>query len=407
MATFSYTAKDKTGSIKKGTLISSDRGAAAASLLDRGLIPVLVKEASGAKTTGGGIKIGKFRIGGKVKLTDKVIFSRQFATMINAGVPIVQSLAILNEQATNPRLKAAIQDMGKRVEGGSTLSAAMAEHSDVFNGIYINMVKAGETGGLLDEVLERLAVQQEKDAEIVAKVRSAMIYPAVISTATIGAFVFLMVGIVPKLSSIFEGLGGQLPWYTKLMLTISNALINQGVVILAVVVTIGVLLVRWYRSPKGKKIVDTLMLKAPVIGPIVVKVNVARFARTLGSLMSSGISVLDALTSTASALGNTVFRENVNKIAADVKAGKTISEPLRSMHAFPPIVSQMVAVGEETGQLDEILTKLAGFYEKEVDTVVAGITSIIEPILIIVLGSMVGFIVISVFGPISQISNAI
>ncbi len=406
MASFTYTARDKSGTIHKGSLTASDQSAAAASLIEKSLTPILIKnQATAAK--GGGFNLSRFKIGGKVKLTDKVIFSRQFATMINAGVPIVQSLSILQDQTTNKKLKAALAAAAKKVEGGATLSAALAEHPDIFSPIYINMVKAGETGGLLDDVLERLAVQQEKDAEIVGKVRSAMIYPGVITTVTLGVFVFLMTVIVPKLASIFEGLGSDLPWYTKLMLNISHVLTNYGIFIAGALFVAGIFITRYFRTKPGKHLLDTLLLRLPVFGPIIMKVNVARFARTFGSLMASGISILDALKSTSTALGNSVFQEAIEVIARDVKAGKTVSEPLKQLHVFPPIVSQMVAVGEETGKLDEILVKLATFYEKEVDTVVGGITSIIEPILILVLGGMVGFIVISVYGPLSALSNAV
>jgi type IV pilus assembly protein PilC len=327
--------------------------------------------------------------------------------MINAGVPIVQSLSILREQSESKKLRAVVADVAKQVEGGATLANALTSHRDVFNDIYINMVKAGESGGILDDVLERLATQQEKDAEIVGKVKSAMIYPAVISTATIGAFFFLMTVIVPKLSSIFKDAGASLPIYTKIMLAISDFLVHDWYILLIVTVVAVVVFVRWHRTESGRRIVDELMLRAPILGPILVKVNVARFARTFGSLMASGISVLDALGSTKSALSSSVYRDELTIVAQKVKNGRPMSEQIRASKHFPAIVGQMLAVGEETGKIDEILIKLAGFYEREVDTVISGITSIIEPILIMVLGGMVGFIVISVFGPISAISNSV
>jgi type IV pilus assembly protein PilC len=404
MATFTYTARDKTGAIKKGDVSAADQPGAAASLIDKGLTPILIKN-RGKK--GAGFSLSRLPFTNRIKLTDKVIFSRQFATMINAGVPITQSLSILQTQTSSKHFKEALADAAKRVEGGSTLSAALAEHPDIFSDIYINMVKAGESGGMLDQVLDRLALQQEKDAEIVAKVKSAMIYPSIISLVTIGAFVFLMTVIVPKLAVIFEGLGSELPIYTKIMLAISHALTHYGVFILGGVVAAGIAFTRFIRTRNGKRIVDRILVKMPIFGPIIVKVNVARFARTFGSLMSSGISVLEALNATATALGNTVFQDALHEVAREVKAGKSISEPLKRMSVFPPIVPQMIAVGEETGQLDQVSVKLAGFYEKEVDTVVAGLTSVIEPLLMIVLGTMVGFIVISVFGPLSSLSNSV
>ncbi|HEY6736488.1 MAG TPA: type II secretion system F family protein [Candidatus Saccharimonadia bacterium] len=409
MGQFSYSARDKSGAVVKGSVFAPDRAGATAGLVEKGLTPILVKEEL-SKTGGGGLAgipvIGGL-LAGKVKMQDKVVFSRQFATMINAGVPIVQSLNILREQSTSKKLKMVVADVSKQVEGGATLANALSAHPDVFNPIYVNMVKAGEVGGILDQVLDRLATQQEKDAEIVSKVKSAMIYPSVITVATVSAFVFLMTVIVPKLSSIFEDAGAQLPIYTKAMLAISHFLVADWWMCLGGIVGGVVVFARWRATVSGKKTVDRLMLKAPIFGEILMKVNVARFARTFGSLMASGISVLDAINATKSALGNSVYREELAVVAQQVKNGRPMSEHIRESKHFPAIVGQMISVGEETGQMDAILLKLAEFYEKEVDTVIAGISSIIEPILIIVLGGMVGFIVISVFGPISSIGNSV
>ncbi|HVQ44048.1 MAG TPA: type II secretion system F family protein [Candidatus Saccharimonadia bacterium] len=408
MGQFSYSARDKSGAITKGSVFAADRPAATASLVEKGLTPILVKEAAGEKGPGlKGLLTGGLSLGKGVRLQDKVVFSRQFATMINAGVPIVQSLNILREQTESQKLKKTVAEVSKQVEGGSTLASALAVHPEVFNPIYVNMVKAGETGGILDQVLDRLATQQEKDAEVVSKVRSAMIYPAVITTATVSAFFFLMTVIVPKLSSIFEDAGAQLPIYTKIMLAISHFLVNDWYFVIGGFVAAVVLFIRWRKTPGGKRTIDRLILKAPIFGPIIVKVNIARFSRTFGSLMASGISVLDAINATKTALGNSVYQDELAEVAQKVKNGRPMSEHIRASKNFPAIVGQMLSVGEETGQLDSILLKLAEFYEKEVDTVVSGITSIIEPILIIVLGGMVGFIVISVFGPISSIGNSI
>jgi type IV pilus assembly protein PilC len=404
MPSFTYSARDKAGLIQKGTLFANDRAAATASLNEKSLSPILVKEAKAGGTGAAGFSLEKI-FPQKVKLQDKVIFSRQFSTMINAGVPIVQSLSILAEQSESKKLKQVVADVSKQVEGGATLANALATHPDVFSNIFVNMVKAGETGGILDNVLDRLATQLEKDAEVVAKVKSAMIYPGVITAATVGAFFFLMTVIVPKLASIFKDGGITLPWYTVLMLSISKVLTQYYWFIIIGAIGGGIGFVRWSKTVAGKRLIDKLMLKAPIIGPILVKVNVARFARTFGSLMASGISVLDAIQATESALGSTVYQDEMAEVFKQVKNGRPMSEHLRASKHFPAIVGQMVAVGEETGQMDEILLKLADFYEKEVDTVVAGITSIIEPILIIVLGGMVGFIVISVFGPITALEG--
>jgi len=402
MAGFSYSARTKAGVIQKGTLFALDRGAAAASLLDKGLVPILIKESGGTKTNGG--LLAKLTTS-KVKLTDKVIFSRQFATMINAGVPIAQSLSILKEQSTSKTLTIVIGEVAVAVEGGATLANALSMHPEVFSQIYINMVRAGETGGILDQVLERLAVQQEKDAEIVSKVKSAMIYPGVITAATVAAFFFLMTVIVPKLAAIFVDSGIALPIYTQIMLSISSFMVHDWYLLVAGFVGVGIAFTRFRKTRSGQRAIDKLLLKMPIIGPILMKVNIARFSRTFGSLMASGISVLDAIDATANALGSSVYRDALIDVARQVKNGRPMSEPIRKNPIFPAIVGQMIAVGEETGQLDTILLKLADFYEREVDAVIAGITSIIEPILILVLGTMVGFIVISVFGPISAIES--
>jgi type IV pilus assembly protein PilC len=404
MAEFTYTARTKTGTMQKGTLTATDRAAALASLSSQSLVPLLVKEAAAGK----GLSLQLFKKGAKVKLKDKVIFSRQLATMVNAGVPITQALGILSEQASDSkRLREAIKDATKRVEGGGTLADALGQHPDIFSSVYVNMVRAGETGGILDEVLERLATQQEKDAEIVSKVRGAMIYPGVICTVAVVAFFFLMTVIVPKLSVIFKDLGGQLPIYTRILLGISGFMTKFWYILIGAMVAGIIAFLRFKKTPKGKKMVDTVLVKAPIIGPIIVKVNVARFSRTFGSLLSSGIAVIDALNATKSALNNVLFQEALTKVGQAIKNGKSISEPLKDSHLFPMIVSQMTLVGEETGQLDEILIKVAEFYEREVDTVIGSIASIIEPVLIIALGVMIGFIVLSVFGPISQLTNQI
>lgn len=409
MGSFSYSARGKTGAIEKGVLFAADRAAVAAGLVEKGLTPILVKEIETEKGDGKGFtgRLGNLSLGSKVKTSDKVIFSRQFSTMINAGVPIVQSLNILRQQSESKKLQSTIADVAKQVEGGATLANALAAHPDVFNAIYVNMVKAGELGGILDQVLDRLATQQEKDALIVSKVKSALIYPGVITTATVGAFFFLMTVIVPGLASIFDSLGSSLPIYTRILLSISKFMVHSWYIIIIVAVAIGVTFARWHKTKKGKRTVDMISLRLPILGPILVKVNVARFARTFGSLMASGISVLDAINATKSALGNAMYQEDLEAMAQKVKNGRPMSEQIRDSKHFPPIVGQMLAVGEETGQLDSILMKLAEFYEGEVDTVVAGITSIIEPVLIIVLGGMVGFIVISVFGPISNLSSSV
>ncbi len=404
MANYTYTARDKSGAIQKGNLLASDQPAAASTLMEKGLVPILIKAQT--NSAGGSLR-RRLHIGGGVKLQDKVVFSRQLATMINAGVPIVQALSILRTQTSSKHFQHVIATCAKQVEGGSPLSAALGAHPEIFSTVYVNMVRAGEAGGLLDEVLERLATQQEKDAAIVGKVRSAMIYPSILLLVTLGAFIFLMTYLVPHLVPIFSQLGVALPWYSKLMLTISTFLVHFGAPVLVALVVAGIGAYRFIRTPRGKHILDRLILRLPILGPIIVKVNVARFARTFGSLMAAGLSVLEALNTTAEGLGNTAFRDSLHEVAREVKAGKPISAPFKKMTIFPPIVNQMIGVGENTGELDTILLKLAGFYENEVDTLVANLTSVIEPVLIVALGGVVGFIVIGVYGPLAALNGSV
>lgn len=404
MANFSYSARAKNGSIEKGNLFASDRAAATASLIDKGFTPILVKEdAIDGKSSGG--MLGKIKFGNKVKLSDKVIFSRQFATMINAGVPIVQSLSILKEQTESKVLAGVVADLAKQVEGGSTLANALSTHPTVFNPIYINMVRAGETGGILDEVLERLATQQEKDAAIIAKLKGALTYPSLLFSVAIGVFFLMMTVIVPKLTAVFVDSGTKLPIYTVILMDISHFLVRFAVIIIVGVVAGVIMFSRYIKTTKGKRWLDYALIKLPIFGPILMKVNVARFARTFSSLMSSGISVLEAINATRDAIGSTVYKDLLEETAKQVKNGRPMSEPIRASKHFPPIVGQMISVGEETGQLDDILLKLAVFYEGEVDTVVAALSSILEPVIILVLGAMVGIIAVAVIGPIAALEG--
>jgi type IV pilus assembly protein PilC len=404
MANFTYSARNKTGGIEKGTLFASDRPAATANLIEKGFSPILVKEIPIGTTKSAGI-LDKLKFGQKVKLSDKVIFSRQFSTMINAGVPIVQSLAILKEQTESKVLAGVVADLSKQVEGGSTLANALGSHPKIFNPIFINMVRAGETGGILDEVLNRLATQQEKDAAIVAKLKGALTYPGLLFSVAIGVFFLMMTVIVPKLTSVFADSGTKLPIYTVILLAISHFLVKFALLIIVGTVIGVISFTRYIATPAGKRWLDYTLIKAPIFGPILVKVNVARFARTFSSLMSSGISVLDAISATRDAIGSTVYQDILDDVAKAVKNGRPMSEPVRASKYFPPIVGQMIAVGEETGQLDDILLKLAVFYEGEVDTVIASLSSILEPIIIIVLGGMVGIIAVAVIGPIAALEG--
>lgn len=402
MAKFTYTGIKNSKTVS-GSLDLSNKDAVMSTLRRQNIQPLVVKEASG-----GGLLSGLKNFGQSVKLKDLVVFTRQLSTMISAGVPLSRSLATMQDQTGNKYFKTVIAGIAKDVEGGKTLADSLAKYPNVFSDVYINMVRAGEAGGILDEILKRLAFQVEKDATIRKKIKSAMAYPTVIFTITIVAFFGIMIFIIPKIGDILIDLGGEdakLPVYTQAMLAISDFLRSNSL-ILIVAFVVGVFLLRRYlKTPKGKLNFHRLLLRIPVVKTIVIKIAIARFARTFASLMSSGVSVLDALHVTGGAIGNKVIEAELKEAAKEVKNGKQLSQPLAHSTYFPPIVAQMLAVGEETGQIDTILIKVADFYEEEVDSVIDGVSSLIEPIMIIFLGGMVGIIAASVMGPIASLSQ--
>lgn len=398
---FTYKAL-KDGRELEGVLEGTDKEAVISSLVHQGLHPMSVKVASASK----GKSFGKK----KVKLADLVIFTRQLSTMISAGVPLARSLSTLAEDSESAALKEAIGGIVKDVEGGTPLGDAFGKYPDIFSEVYINMVKAGEEGGILDEILKRLAIQVELDASIRKKVKSAMAYPSVLMVVTVVAFFGIMLIILPKIGKIITDLGGpnaKLPVYTQVLLNMSHFMVGH---IIPIVVIIGggtFAITRYIHTPKGKYNFHKLLLHIPVMKNIVMKMAVARFARTFASLMSAGVSVLDALDVTSGAIGNKVFEKELNEAAIEVKNGKQLSEPLSKSKYWPPIVPQMLAVGEETGQIDTVLVKVADFYEEEVATLIDGLASIIEPIMIVVLGGAVGLIAASVMGPIANLTHQI
>lgn len=385
----------------EGTLDGADKEAVIASLVHQGIHPLAVKEAGHSK--------GKFSFGSKkVKLADLVIFTRQLSTMISAGVPLARSMATLGADCESPVLKEAIAGIVKDVEGGTPLGDAFAKYPNIFSDVYVNMVRAGEEGGILDEILKRLALQVELDASIKKKVKSAMAYPIVLMVVTVVAFFGIMLLILPKIGKILKDLGGEnaeLPVYTQALLDMSNFMVNNFIFIAIVLGGATFAVIRYIHTPKGKYNFHLLMLHTPVLKNIVMKMAVARFARTFASLMSAGVSVLDALEVTGGAIGNKVFEKELKEAAAQVRNGKQLSEPIGRSKNWPPIVSQMLAVGEETGQIDTVLVKVADFYEEEVSTLIDGLASVIEPIMIVVLGGAVGLIAASVMGPIASLSK--
>lgn len=408
MTSFSYVALDAQHNPVNGTTEQADRASVIAALSKQGLRPISIKEAA----TGGvaGFSLKNLLQGRRVKSDQLVIMTRQLSAMVGAGVPLLRSLTSLQSHAESELLQKILTTVVKDVEGGMSLGDALAKHPETFNDIYVNMVRAGEAAGILDDILKRLAAQQEKNATIRKKVRSAMAYPMVLVGIVIIAFFGLMLFVIPKIGGILTDLGGpdaKLPALTLFMLGISHILTTYWYIIIPLLVGGVFLLIRYVRTPKGKRVVDRLVLKIPGLKAIVMKLAIARFARTFSALMGAGVAVLEALTVTSRAVGNSVYTDILVSAGKEVKNGKALSAVIAESTLFPPIVSQMLAVGEETGQTDTVLVKVAEFYEEEVDVAIEGLSSIIEPAMIVLLGGMVGLIAASVMGPIAGLAQSI
>lgn len=423
-----YKAVTNDGKVVTGSIQASSRDELIASLRKQNLRPLTIVAAKN-KSNNSFFSLSRGNKK-KVKMQDLVIFTRQLSTMISAGVPIVRCLSALQNDSESPALSEALRSITKEVEAGRTLGDAFAKYPHIFSEVYVNMVRAGEAGGILDDILKRLALQVEQDASIRKKIKSAMMYPIVILTVTVLAFFGIMLFIVPKLASILQSLGGanaKLPIYTQVLLDASNFCVSASIVHIIPGVSaipilnktpnmifmaliaglIGVFLYRYIQTPAGKYKFHALLLKLPVIKVVVLKIAIARFSRTFASLMGSGVSVLDALSVTGGAIGNRVIEEELKSAALEVRAGKPLSDPISKSKHFPPIVAQMLLVGEETGQIDVVLVKIADFYEEEVGVLIDGLASVIEPVMIIVLGAAVGLIAASVMGPIANLSKAV
>ncbi|HEX3568156.1 MAG TPA: type II secretion system F family protein [Candidatus Saccharimonadales bacterium] len=399
---FSYKALAADGKTVSGSAEAADRDGLIALLARQKLHPIVIHAEKGK----GGLHFSLLKP--KVRLTDLVIFTRQLSTMISAGVPLVKALDTLALDTDSKYLRTIIAGVTKDVESGLPLATAFAKYPNAFSRVYINMVKAGESGGILDEILKRLATQVEQDASIKKKIRSAMAYPTVIFVVTIIAFFGIMIFIMPKISSILTGLAGpnaKLPIYTRVLLDISKVMQHYALYIILGTIALIFFTVRYIRTPKGRYQFHYLLLRAPIFKIVVTKIAVARFSRTFASLMSAGVSVLDALDVTGGAVGNLVIEGELKKASEAVRNGRPLSEPLGDSKYFPPIVSQMLSVGEETGQIDTVLVKVADFYDEEVAAVINSLASIIEPVMIVVLGGVVGLIAASVMGPIASLSK--
>lgn len=403
MPVYVWKGRTTAGEIQSGELTSETQEEALAALRKKRIIISSVREKKGE------IKFSLPKMGTGVSTRDLAIFTRQFATMINAGLPLVQCLDILSKQTEKENFRVIIGQTMREVEAGTTLAEALAkkENNKVFDELFVNMVEAGEAGGILDEILQRLATFIEKAEALKRKIQGAMVYPAVVMTVAILATAFMLIFIIPTFAKMFTAFGGELPLPTKIVMGLSSFLRSFWWVILGGIVGAAFAIKRYYETEKGRMQIDKLMLKIPVLGDVLRKGAVARFTRTLGTLISSGVPILTGLEITARTAGNRVIQEAIMAARASIREGETISAPLRQSNVFPPMVVQMISVGEETGALDDMLTRIADFYDSEVDTAVDSLTSLIEPIMIVFMGTVVGGMVIAMYLPMFKLINVV
>lgn len=396
MATFTYTARAFNGDLRTATIDASSRDDVIAQLRKQRLSVVKIDQDASKK-------VGK----GSIKTRDVVIFTRQFSTMINSGLPLVQALTILAEQTDNKALAEVTKKVVFDVESGNTVADALSKHPRAFTNLYVNMVAAGEAGGILDTILMRLATFLEKNDALVRKVKGAMIYPTVIMSVAGIAVVTLLIFVIPVFASMFASGGMALPLPTRIVIGASGFLKAYWWVIGAIIIGGGYMGKKYYATNNGKLVIDRFMLRVPVLGDVLRKSAVSRFTRTLGTLISSGVSILEGLEITAKTAGNRVIQDAIMQSRSSIAGGDTIAQPLQKSKVFPPMVISMIAVGEQTGGLDEMLSKIADFYDEEVDAAVSNLLSLLEPIMIVFLGVVVGGMVVAMYLPIFDMVNAV
>jgi type IV pilus assembly protein PilC len=400
MPIFIWKGRTPTGGLTSGELTADNQAKVIEALRKRNIIVTSVKEKPRE------IKL-PFLGGGRVKVKDLAIFTRQFSTMISAGLPLMQCLDIQSQQIEKEGFRKIVKMVMTDIEGGSTLADALRRHPATFSALYTNMVDAGEKGGILDNILARLATYLEKNEALNRKIKGAMIYPTIVISVAILASAVLMIFVIPVFAAMFKEMNATLPLPTRITIMISNALKSSVLVIIAVIVAIVILIRVYYKTDNGQKTIDTLLLKMWIMGPLIQKSSISRFARTLGTLLASGVAILDALEITAKTAGNRVIHDAVMEARKSIGGGETISGPLRTMKVFPPMVTSMIAVGEATGGLDEMLTKIADFYDAEVDAAVENLTAALEPVIIVFLGVFIGGLVISMYLPIFTMASVI
>lgn len=400
MPIYKWEGKTLKGVIKKGEMEAATEGAIRIHLRQQNIIPT--KIAAKGKEFTISLPFGK-----RVQQRSIAIFTRQLATMIDAGLPLVQSLEILSSQQDNKTFKGILREIREDVEGGSTFAGALKKHPTVFNDLYTNLVVAGEEGGILDNILNRLAAYIEKAEALKKKVKSALVYPSVIVTVAIGVVAILMIFVIPVFETMFSSAGQNLPLPTMIVVEISKFVRKYVFIVVPAIILAIFLLRKYHHTENGKTVMDRVLLKAPVFGDLFRKIAVARFSRTLGTLVSSGVPILDGLNIVSKTAGNKVIETAILNARASIREGETIAEPLGRSNIFPPMVIQMISVGESTGALDSMLTKIAEFFEDEVDVAVGNLTSMLEPLLMIFLGIVIGGVVIAMYLPIFQMASAV
>ncbi len=400
MAEWVYEARTRAGEVQTGTLEADTKEAVQSRLRARQLAPIKIKKKP---------REINLAIGSGVTSKELVIFVRQFATMIDAGLPLVQCLDILSSKGENKNLNKILKDVQHSVEGGGTFSEGLAKHPKLFDDLFVNLVRAGEMGGILDTILNRLAVYIEKRVALARQVKGAMVYPTSILIIAILVVIVMLVWVIPSFQGMFEEFGGSdgLPGLTKMVIAVSEGFLGNVVYIVGGGILLFMSLTYSYRSKSGKYIYHRLALMAPIIGPVIRKVSVARFTRTLGTLLAAGVPILDALDVVRKAAGNVIVEEAILTTSNKIREGNTMAEPLMETNVFPPMVVQMIGVGEQTGALDTMLNKIADFYEEEVDVAVSALTSLLEPFMMVFIGGIVGTILIAMYLPIFSIAGKV
>ncbi|HEY3307336.1 MAG TPA: type II secretion system F family protein [Desulfuromonadaceae bacterium] len=403
MPKYNWEARTKTGGAQKGVIEAASVDVVEAQLKKFGFTNISITE----QTKGFELKLPKFGGGGKIESKDLVIFTRQFATMIDSGLPLVQCLEILASQQENKTFQTILFKVKESVESGSTFADALGKHPKAFDQLYVNLVAAGEIGGILDTILQRLAAYIEKAQKLKKQIKGAMVYPVTIMSIAVVVVGVILIFVIPTFAKMFADFGGELPAPTKIVIAISNFLLKYFVVIIGLFFAISAAIKKYYATAGGQKKIDRWALKAPIAGPLIRKVAVAKFTRTLGTMVSSGVPIMDGLEIVAKTAGNKIVEEAIYGVRQAISEGKTMAEPLAACGVFPPMVVQMIAVGEATGAMDAMLNKIADFYDDEVDDAVAAMTSMMEPLLMVFLGTTVGGLVVAMYLPIFKLAGAV